>query len=83
MTELKLFHMPPFYVFIEIYLLVLSVLLFVSAVIIFFTSYVKYRYEVEKPAKSINKEILCFSVFAAVMPAFTVLRFLYYYIILR
>ncbi len=82
-TELKLFRMPPFYVFIEIYLLVLSVLLFVTAVIVFFTAFVKYKYESENKEKTVKYEIWAFSAFSLIMPVITVLRFLYYYIILR
>ncbi|MGN1201721.1 MAG: helix-turn-helix domain-containing protein, partial [Eubacterium sp.] len=40
-TELMFFNVYPFYAFIEIYLLVATVILFVAAVIVFFTGFVR------------------------------------------
>ncbi|MCH5321656.1 MAG: helix-turn-helix transcriptional regulator [Eubacterium sp.] len=77
--ELKLFNVRPFYVFIEIYLLVLCMILFVVSLIIFFTGFVKYSSEIEKIKNSSYLEVYLFTIFSLIMPVFALFRILHWY----
>ena len=77
--ELKLFNNRPFYVFIEIYLLVLCLILFIVSLIIFFTGFVKYSSEIPEIKSSSYLEVYLFTVFSLIMPVFALFRILHWY----
>lgn len=77
--ELKLFNNRPFYVFIEVYLLVLCMILFIVSLIIFFTGFVKYSSEIREIKGSTYREVYLFTVFSFIMPAFALFRMLEWY----
>lgn len=77
--ELKLFNTRPFYVFIEIYLLVLCMILFIVSLIVFFTGFVKYSSEIGKIKGSSYLEVYLFTVFSMIMPSFALFRMLEWY----
>lgn len=77
--ELKLFSVRPFYVFIEVYLLVLCLILFTVSLIIFFTGFVKYSSEIDEIKNSHLSEIYLFTVFSIIMPFFALFRILHWY----
>lgn len=77
--ELKLFNVRPFYVFIEVYLLVLCLILFIVSIIVFFTGFVKYSSEIDGIKNPHLPELYLFTVFSLIMPAFALLRILHWY----
>lgn len=75
-TELMFFDLRPFYAFIEIYLLVATVVLFITAIIIFLIGFVKFKTDNEKVSAGIMTEIYIFTVITAVTPVFIGFRVL-------
>ncbi|MGN0521185.1 MAG: helix-turn-helix domain-containing protein [Eubacterium sp.] len=75
-TELMLFKLRPFYAFIEIYLMVATVVLFIAAIIIFLTGYVKFKADTNKINAGILTELYAFTVITSITPAFTAFRIL-------
>lgn len=75
-TELMFFNLKPFYAFIEIYLLLATVILFITAMIVFLTGFVKYRTETDKISAGILTELYAFIVLTSITPAFIVFRML-------
>jgi len=75
-TELMFFNLRPFYAFIEIYLLVATVILFIAAMIIFLIGFVKFKTDNEKVSAGIMIEIYIFTVITSVTPVFIVFRVL-------
>ena len=77
-TEVRLFWVKPFYMFIEIYLLVLAFVLVVGAMV-FLIGMVRYRTEMQHLNTANRVEALAALAGAGLFPLFTVLRFLHAY----
>ena len=77
-TEVRLFWVKPFYMFIEIYLLVLAFVLVVGAMV-FLIGLVRYRTEMQHLNTANRIEALAALAGAGLVPLFTVLRFLHAY----
>lgn len=78
-TEVRLFWVKPFYMFIEIYLLVLAFVLVVVGAMVFLIGLVRYRTEVQHLGATNRVEALVALAGAGLFPLFTVLRFLHAY----
>lgn len=78
-TEVRLFWVKPFYMFIEIYLLVLAFVLVVVGAMVFLIGLVRYRTEVQHLGTTNRVEALVALAGAGLFPLFTVLRFLHAY----
>lgn len=78
-TEVRLFWVKPFYMFIEIYLLVLAFVLVVVGAMVFLIGLVRYRTEMQHLNTANRIEALAALVGAGLFPLFTVLRFLHAY----
>lgn len=78
-TEVRLFWVKPFYMFIEIYLLVLAFVLVVVGSMVFLIGLVRYRTEVQHLGTANRVEALVALAGAGLFPLFTVLRFLHAY----
>ena len=78
-TEVRLFWVKPFYMFIEIYLLVLAFVLVVVGAMVFLIGLVRYRTEVQHLGTANRVEALVALAGAGLFPLFTVLRFLHAY----
>lgn len=79
-TEVRLFWVKPFYMFIEIYLLVLAfVLVVVVGAMVFLIGLVRYRTEMQHLNTANRIEALAALAGAGLFPLFTVLRFLHAY----
>lgn len=75
-TELGLLGVRPFYVFIEIYLLVFSLVVLAVGAIVFLTGFVRYLGEVEQIKKSNCIELLIFIYAVTLLPAVAGVRML-------
>lgn len=78
-TEVRLFWVKPFYMFIEIYLLVLAFVLVVVGAMVFLIGLVRYRTEMQHLNTANRIEALVALAGAGLFPLFTVLRFLHAY----
>lgn len=78
-TEVRLFWVKPFYMFIEIYLLVLAFVLVVVGAMVFLIGLVRYRTEMQHLNTANRVEALAVPAGAGLFPLFTVLRFLHAY----
>lgn len=78
-TEVRLFWVKPFYMFIEIYLLVLAFVLVVVGAMVFLIGLVRYRTEMQHLNTANRIEALAALAGAGLFPLFTVLRFLHAY----
>lgn len=78
-TEVRLFWVKPFYMFIEIYLLVLAFVLVVVGAMVFLIGLVRYRTEMQHLNTANRIEALTALAGAGLFPLFTVLRFLHAY----
>ena len=78
-TEVRLFWVKPFYMFIEIYLLVLAFVLVVVGAMVFLIGLVRYRTEMQHLNTANRIEALAALAGASLFPLFTVLRFLHAY----
>lgn len=78
-TEVRLFWVKPFYMFIEIYLLVLAFVLVVVGAMVFLIGMVRYRTEMQHLNTANRVEALAALAGAGLFPLFTVLRFLHAY----
>lgn len=78
-TEVRLFWVKPFYMFIEIYLLVLAFVLVVVGAMVFLIGLVRYRTEMQHLNTANRIEALAALAGAGLFPFFTVLRFLHAY----
>lgn len=78
-TELRLFWIKPFYMFIEIYLLVLAFVLVVVGAMVFLIGLVRYRTEMQQLRTVNHLEALVALAGAGLFPAVTVVRFLHAY----
>lgn len=78
-TEVRLFWVKPFYMFIEIYLLVLAFVLVVVGAMVFLIGLVRYRTEMQHLNTANRIEALAALAGAGLSPLFTVLRFLHAY----
>lgn len=78
-TEVRLFWVKPFYMFIEIYLLVLAFVLVVVGAMVFLIGLVRYRTEAQHLGVVNRVEALVALAGAGLFPLFTVLRFLHAY----
>ncbi|MCC8072716.1 MAG: helix-turn-helix domain-containing protein [Clostridiales bacterium] len=75
-TEVMLFNTHPFYMFIEIYLLVIAVILLTFGIIVFFTGLVRYKAEVKSLKSSVIYETYIFILLCSLTPALTITRML-------
>lgn len=78
-TEVRLFWVKPFYMFIEIYLLVLAFVLVVVGAMVFLIGMVRYRTEMQHLNTANRIEALAALAGVGLFPLFTVLRFLHAY----
>lgn len=78
-TEVRLFWVKPFYMFMEIYLLVLAFVLVVVGAMVFLIGMVRYRTEMQHLNTTNRVEALAALAGAGLFPLFTVLRFLHAY----
>lgn len=78
-TEVRLFWVKPFYMFIEIYLLVLAFVLVVVGAMVFLIGLVRYRTEMQHLNTANRIEALAALAGVGLFPLFTVLRFLHAY----
>lgn len=78
-TEVRLFWVKPFYMFIEIYLLVLAFVLVVVGAMVFLIGMVRYRTEMQHLNTANRVEALAALAGAGLFSLFTVLRFLHAY----
>lgn len=78
-TEVRLFWVKPFYMFIEIYLLVLAFVLVVVGAMVFLIGLVRYRTEMQHLNTANRIEALAALAGAGLFSLFTVLRFLHAY----
>lgn len=74
--EFAFIRLRPFYAFIEIYLLVGSIVMILVATILFFTGYVKYKFEAVWVLPSVLLQLYIFVVTSFTTPAFILFRLL-------